>query len=161
MSRILYNPSTNQFYPYPRLDDESVVGLDPSLYVLEVVEAAQPAFDPLVESIQPVETLDLETRTLNRSWEVVSQPQWLSFNNAIGSSVEVNTALANCLQNAPALFGSLCVGLGQAATLGDQRTFLQAWSEGKEAGLIPTAVVNQVKTFANDFNLPESFTSLL
>lgn len=38
MARLLYNPSTAQLLPYPRQDDQPVIGLNPTLVALTLIE---------------------------------------------------------------------------------------------------------------------------
>jgi hypothetical protein len=74
--RLLYNISTQQLQPYPRNDDEEVIGLDPVYLVYTVIQNAEPAFDPATHHLEASETVDHGAKTVTRGWDVVAiEPQ--------------------------------------------------------------------------------------
>lgn len=74
MARLLYNQSTATLHPYPRQDDEPVVGLDPDYLELDLTQAEQPDYDPTTHRLDPTETIDLDARTVTRGWELIELP---------------------------------------------------------------------------------------
>ena len=49
--KIIHNTFTGQLSDYPRTDGEPVIGLDPSLRILDRVDEAVPEFDPAVQRL--------------------------------------------------------------------------------------------------------------
>jgi len=72
--KTLLNTTTGQLLPYPRLDDEPVVGLDPMFQILTVHQADPPAFDAATQQLERTETIDKATGTVTRDWKVVTVP---------------------------------------------------------------------------------------
>jgi len=72
--KLLHNTSTQLFQPYPRNDDGEVIGLDPIYQVFTVNQDAEPSYDPATHHLEPTETINLETRTVLRGWNVVENP---------------------------------------------------------------------------------------
>jgi hypothetical protein len=72
--KLLYNTETNAVLPWPRIDDEPVVGLAAHLLEMTVVQDDQPAFDPATERLEKTEVIDTEARTVTRGWSVVEVP---------------------------------------------------------------------------------------
>lgn len=70
--KLLYNTSTQQLQPYPRGDDESVVGLDPMYEVYGVIQEDQPVYDPAVNHLEAVETIFHATKTVSRGWAIIA-----------------------------------------------------------------------------------------
>lgn len=70
MARILYDTETATLRPYPRPDDEPVVGLDPRYLSMALVQEAQPAYDPAIERLEPDEVIDLDALTVTRGWRI-------------------------------------------------------------------------------------------
>jgi hypothetical protein len=72
--KILYNTQTQKLLPWPRIDDEPVVGLAAHLLEMTVVQEDQPAYDPATQRLEKTEVIDAETRTVTRGWSVVEVP---------------------------------------------------------------------------------------
>jgi hypothetical protein len=72
--KALYNTETNAILPWPRIDDEPVVGLDAHLLEMDVVQEDQPAYDPASQRLEKTEVIDAEARTVTRGWSVVDVP---------------------------------------------------------------------------------------
>lgn len=89
MPRILYDTATGLLHPYPRQDDEPVVGLDPQFSSLQLIQELPPDHDPSTERLEPTETIDLDAATATRGWRVVPLPppppgpDWPQFRQAI------------------------------------------------------------------------------
>jgi len=73
--KVIYDPSLDISYPYPRADEEEILGLDPSLHVLEVVTLAQPDYDPSTQQLEPTDVADLDAGTMTRGWNVAARYQ--------------------------------------------------------------------------------------
>ena len=72
--KALYNTETNAVLPWPRIDEEPVVGLDAHLLEMTVAQGPQPAFDPASERLEKTEVIDVDARTVTRGWSVVEVP---------------------------------------------------------------------------------------
>jgi hypothetical protein len=72
--KALYNTETNAVLPWPRIDEEPVVGLDAHLLEMTVVQEPQPAYDPATQRLEKTEVIDTEARTVTRGWSVVEVP---------------------------------------------------------------------------------------
>ena len=69
---VLYDSLTSRVVPYPRLDDEPVVGLDSSRYqVLEVVHEDEPTYDPATQTINRVSNIYLDRSQYVYAYEVI------------------------------------------------------------------------------------------
>jgi hypothetical protein len=72
--KALYNTQTNAILPWPRIDEEPVVGLDAHLLEMDVAQESQPAYDPATQRLEKTEVIDAEARTVTRGWSVVDVP---------------------------------------------------------------------------------------
>ena len=72
--KLLYNTETQTLLPWPRIDDEPVVGLDAHLLEMTVVQEDQPAFDPATQRLEKTEVIDAEAQTVTRGWSVAEVP---------------------------------------------------------------------------------------
>jgi hypothetical protein len=72
--KALYNTETNAVLPWPRIDNEPVVGLDAHLLEMDVVQEDKPAYDPATQRLEKTEVIDTDTRTVTRGWSVVEVP---------------------------------------------------------------------------------------
>ena len=85
MFKLLYSQSTQQIKPYPRSDDNPILGLDLDYLVLERVESLQPEYDPATQTIRDEWVIDLESLEYRQEWIVESIPvvpvqDWPLFN---------------------------------------------------------------------------------
>jgi hypothetical protein len=69
--KALYDTQTGNVLPWPRIDEEQVVGLVAHLLEMTVVQEPQPAFDPATQRLEKTEVIDAEARTVVRGWSVV------------------------------------------------------------------------------------------
>lgn len=74
MAKIIYNTQTQGFQPYPRQDDEPVVGLAPHLHVYDVVVDPHPAYDANTQHLVAHEVRDYENKILRTTWQVRDTP---------------------------------------------------------------------------------------
>ncbi|WP_395753312.1 hypothetical protein [Prosthecobacter sp.] len=96
--KILFDTELSQLRPYPRSDDEPVVGLAPCYVVLDVIQAPEPSLAPGQRAVQ-TESINLETRQLLRGWSVESLPaQWANsqefmaaFTDSEKAAIELST----------------------------------------------------------------------
>jgi hypothetical protein len=72
--KLLYNTETQTLLPWPRIDEEPVVGLAAHLLEMTVVQEDQPAFDPATQRLEKTEVIDTDARTVTRGWSVVEAP---------------------------------------------------------------------------------------
>jgi hypothetical protein len=72
--KLIYNTETQTLLPWPRIDDEPVVGLDAHLLEMDVVQEDQPAYDPATQRLEKTEVIDAEAQTVVRGWSVVEVP---------------------------------------------------------------------------------------
>jgi hypothetical protein len=72
--KLLYNTETQALLPWPRIDDEPVVGLAAHLLEMDVVQEDQPAYDPATQRLEKTEVIDTDARTVTRGWSVVEVP---------------------------------------------------------------------------------------
>jgi hypothetical protein len=72
--KALYDTQTGNVLPWPRIDEEPVVGLDAHLLEMTVVQEDRPAYDPATQRLEKTEVIDTDTRTVTRGWSVVEVP---------------------------------------------------------------------------------------
>lgn len=66
--KLIYNTQTEKIFPWPRIDDEPVVGLDPALIEMTVIEGEKPAYDPETQILVQSDVVDTEAKTVTRTW---------------------------------------------------------------------------------------------
>lgn len=175
MPHLLYDTQTASLLAYPRLDDEPVQGLDSRYIALRLIEDLPPDHDPATEQLEATETIDLTAGEVRRGWVVkpipppAPEPQWVAFYAALNTSPDIGTAVETILRDllppSPTAslraLGGMYVGLGQAASGGDSRVFLQAWQQAAQAGLLAPEVILGVQQLAQAHNLPAEFVEAL
>jgi hypothetical protein len=72
--KALYDTQTQALLPWPRIDEEPVVGLASHLLEMDVVQEDQPAYDPASQRLEKTEVIDTDSRTVTRGWDVVEVP---------------------------------------------------------------------------------------
>jgi hypothetical protein len=72
--KALYDTQTQKLLPWPRIDDEPVVGLSAHLLEMDVVQEEKPAYDPATQRLEKTEVIDAEAQTVTRGWSVVEVP---------------------------------------------------------------------------------------
>lgn len=70
--KILFNTLTEEFQPYPRADDEDVVGLDDIYSVYTVIQDDIPSYDVTSERVVATESVDHELKTITKGWNIAS-----------------------------------------------------------------------------------------
>jgi hypothetical protein len=113
MARLLYNPSTAQLLAYPRQDNGPVIGLDPALVVLELIQLDPPDHNPATHRLDPTEVLDLEAATVTRGWQLVPiapappAPDWAQMRQALQTENGFPGAWAAAFQANPQVAGMM------------------------------------------------------
>ncbi len=72
--KLLYDTQTEKLLPWPRIDDEPVVGLAAHLLEMTVVQEQEPAYDPATQRLEKTETIDTQGQTVTRGWSVLQVP---------------------------------------------------------------------------------------
>lgn len=167
--KYLYTIPSGPLRPYPRQDNEPVVGLDTAVFaVLLVQQDPEPEYNSGTEYLAPRETITLgePEGVLLRTWQVLpippapEQARWVEFGAAVQASEAINQLLGTALQQLPALGLGLGVGLGKAAD-GDARVFLSSWTMARGLGLVSDELLAGVLSMAAGFDLPAEFTEAL
>ena len=87
--KLLYDTTTATLCPYPRQDDEPVVGLDARYLEMVLLQEPQPTYDPATEQLTPAEVIDLNARTVTRGWQIAPlpvpapTPDWATFRGGL------------------------------------------------------------------------------
>jgi hypothetical protein len=157
--KIIFDPATGRSFPYPRADNGPIIGLDPSLKVLDVIRLPIPdvAEGSVLTEAAPVDDLVAGTRTIG--WDVQPpppEPQWVQFAASLVPDIPVNQFIVSVAQAAPMLDRMLTVGMGQAAQ-GDPQTFMAAWTQARVLGLAPPELIKHMQGMAAGFYLPAEF----
>lgn len=167
MSRLLYDTTTSTLHPYPRQDDEPVVGLDPRYLEMELIQQEQPTYDPATEQLTTTEAIDLDARTVTRGWQVAPlpvpapTPDWATFRGGLLISPEVATLMATARQAGcePGVT-ALPVALEKAQG-GDPGDFAACWAlVARDGGASPDLIAELVAT-ATACHLPAGFIAAL
>lgn len=165
--KYLYALPSGPLRPYPRQDDEPVVGLDTAAFsVLLVQQDPEPEYNSETEYLAPREAITLgePEGVLRRTWQVLpippapEQARWVEFGQAVLTSAE----LGQLYEVAPRLLAhGLTAGLLQAVNQTDSRPFAAAWTMARGLGLISDELLAVVVGLAQQFNLPSDFVDAL
>jgi hypothetical protein len=167
--KLLYNQATATLCPYPRTDNEPVVGLDPAYLELDLIQLDQPKYDPATHRLEPSETIDLDARTVTRGWELIElalpppptpTPDWATFKFTALKSNSLNAILAAAFQVASVAAASLAPALLRAEEQGSA-DFAAAWSAICSAVPVPPEVIGGFQAVATQCNLPAEFIAAL
>jgi hypothetical protein len=132
MTKLLYDTITTQLLAYPRQDDEPLVGLDPALVVLTLIQQSLPSYDPATHQPQPTETIDLEAGSVTRGWQLVAVPapppvpDWDQLRQALRQENGYSAAFAAALQSDAMAGIQLVAALADWQGGGAWQLFLQA-----------------------------------
>lgn len=75
--KLIYDTINEILLPWPRIDDEPVIGLEPHLLEMTVVQEDAPDYNPVTEVLEQTQVIDSEAKTVTRSWNVVDLPPTL------------------------------------------------------------------------------------
>jgi hypothetical protein len=184
MTRNLYRISDQALLPYPRPDDEPVLGLDRTIYrVVAVVQQPAPPYDPTAEQLTSTETyawlpdgpdstgLD---GTLTRGWAVVPidppappepTPDWLGFAGWLYSYPPMAAAMAAARtstdpQGEPATTG-LPSAMDEARLRANYTPFALSWALFLAASGLPPEDAAAIAAHAVSCHLPAEFVAAL
>ena len=125
-------------------------------------------FDPATEQLAGVEPYLLDGEVFDRVVEALPEPpppeptpEWLAFQAAVNASPAITAMLVQSITTIPQIPLGMGVGLGQASTSGDYRTFLTAWQDGQRVGLITPNLTTAIVALGEQFNLPDEFLAAL
>lgn len=180
MARLLYDNAAEATRPYPRQDDEPVLGLDRDRYrVLAVVDLPQPDHDPATETVTPTETIVWDSPsdgcdgTLTRGWRIdpiepppPPQPaaDWARFRDEVLNSKELLQVLGEATQHPDGEVrarASMLVPLYLLAEGNGVAPFRDTWRHLVTALPVPAEIVEGAITAATNCNLPEEFIQAL
>jgi hypothetical protein len=68
MTKLLYSQSTATIKPYPRNDNNPILGLDPDYLVLDKIESPQPEYDPATQTIRAEWVIDIGSLEYHQEW---------------------------------------------------------------------------------------------
>lgn len=166
MARLLYDTETATLQPYPRPDDEPVINLDSRYLMMDLIQEAQPNYDPATQRPEPTEVIDLKSLTVTRAWQLVDlpppgpAPDWIGFDIAIQSEPEI-VATINDLGR---LSQVATLSLGHAleeAEKGNLDRFLPIWQEWIIAASPPAAALERFRALAAQHHLPAEFQAAI
>ena len=163
MSKLLYSKSTTTIKPYPRNDDQPVVGLDLDYLVLDKVDVAPISYDPATQSLSSTYVVDTDTLEYRQKWTVTDLPpvpDWDSFNAYMLSDPMFKT-YRDTVRNADGeLNSALFDAYGMVATNG-VAAFSLVWGIWCTASGITVADREVIATVAEGFNLPAEFVTVI
>ena len=114
-TKALWDVNESKLVPYPRYDDEPVVGLDTSRYIIvTLVREPEPAYNPVENCLAPSATIDIDALTYTYGWSVETLPppgpNYQDFYSALLVSACYQAVLAEVLSTtSPAPAGALAV----------------------------------------------------
>lgn len=165
--KLLYDTFTSTLHPYPRADDEPVIGLDPRYLSLAVTQHPEPEHDPATHRLEPTEAIDLEALTVTRGWQLVElpppapTPDWATFRGMllISEAVAAVMATARAAGCEPGVT-ALPVAL-ERAQAGDVAEFAACWALVATAGQATAEMIAGIVTIAQECHLPAEFVAAL
>jgi hypothetical protein len=165
MPRLLYDTTTSTLAPYPRQDDEPVVGLDPRYLEMSIIQQEQPSYDPVTEQLAPTEAIDTDARTVTRGWTINELPiipimNWDSFKEQALNSSVLNTILLEAYQRVPVAASALIPSLLKAEN-NQLKDFEISWKSIVTELNISEEIINGFVTIAEECNLPQEFINIL
>lgn len=80
--KLLYDTINEIILPWPRIDDEPIVGLAPELLEMTLIESEKPAYNPETQVLTQSDSVNVEAQTVTRTWTVTdltyTAEQWTS-----------------------------------------------------------------------------------
>lgn len=184
MTRQLYRISDATLLPYPRPDDEPVMGLDRTVYrVVAVVQLPAPPYDPTAEQLSSTESYDWLPDgpdptgldgTLTRGWQVdpivpPAPPEpaadwlgWTGWLYGYGPMADAMAAArASADQQGEPVTTGLPTAMNEARVNGNYAAFALSWSVFLAASAMPPTDLDQIIAKAVACNLPAPFIEAL
>jgi len=72
--KLIYDTINQTLLPWPRIDDEPVIGLEPHLLEMTVIQEDEPTYDLATEVLEQTQVIDTTAKTVTRGWNVVDRP---------------------------------------------------------------------------------------
>lgn len=163
MNRILYHKLTQQILPYPRKDDNEIVGLSSDYLLLTQVETTPPSITEN-QSLSSTYVVDLATLEYRQQWTVIDNPpvaNWDNFNTQMMSNSRFNQVYNQCLQLAPIVANSLPTALDQVTSKPSLSLFTLIWTQLCTIGGATTEDKIVWGRYATENNLPNDFIEVL
>ena len=184
MTRQLYRISDAALLPYPRPDDEPVIGLDRTVYrVVTVVQLPAPPYDPTAEQLSSTETYDWlpdgtdDTGldgTLTRGWQVdpiVPPPppepaaDWLGWAGWLYGFAPMASAMAAARASSDPLGEPATTGLptamDEARLRQNYQPFALSWAQFIAASALAPTDLAAIIARATACHLPAPFIAAL
>jgi hypothetical protein len=184
MTRQLYRISDATLLPYPRPDDEPVLGLDRTVYrVVAIVQEPAPPYDPTAEQLSSTESyawlpdgpdatgLD---GTLTRGWQVdpiVPPPppepaaDWLGWAGWLYGFAPMASAMAAARASSDPLGEPATTGLptamDEARLRQNYQPFALSWAQFVAASALAPADLAEIISHATACHLPAPFIAAL
>jgi hypothetical protein len=80
--KLIYDTINETLLPWPRIDDEPIVGLAPELLEMTLIENEEPSYNPGTQVLSQSDVVDVEAQTVTRTWTVTDlkypAEQWTS-----------------------------------------------------------------------------------
>lgn len=165
MSKILYDPITNQRLSYPRNDDLDIIGLSGNLIVLDKIDTPQPEYDPETHSISSRYVIDLELNQYRQEWivEAISEvivPRWDDFNLVFCSLPSLLQAELIANQNHPSIVSKKDLAYSMVDDHGTG-TLSYIFPLFCQAGQVDSATRFEWAELAESFNMPQDFVDII
>jgi hypothetical protein len=163
MPKLLYSQSTATIKPYPRNDDQPVVGLDLDYLVLNKLDTPPPTYDAETETVTSNYIVDVAALEYRQEWSIIPLPpkaNWAAFNTYMLSD-ETFKSYRNSVREVD---GDLNAALFNAYTLVATQgveAFSLVWSAWCSLAAITTQDKETIKTKAEEFNLPQDFIDVI
>lgn len=71
--KLIYNTLTDNILPWPRIDYQSIIGLEPHLLEMDVVQQQQPVYNNKTQQLQPKQVVDVINKTITKTWDIVEK----------------------------------------------------------------------------------------
>jgi hypothetical protein len=161
----LYSQSTQQIKPYPRNDDEPIIGLDADYLVLTQVDTAPPEYDDTTHTINSIYVVNTDTLEYIQEWIVTEKtisipPDWDMFNLQMMSDARFNQVYNQCLSVAPIVCSALPVALDQITSKGNT-LFTLIWNQLCSIGGATPEDREAWAELGINNNLPDDFVNVL
>lgn len=99
--KILYHTPTQTLVPYPRVDDEPVIGLASDYEVFTVAQEPIPNYDSATHYLRPTQSVNATTKTVTREWDIVENPppvvtmRSLQLSMTLAQTMAISAAIAS------------------------------------------------------------------
>ena len=80
--KLIYDTINETLLPWPRIDDQPVVGLDPSMIEVTAIQEVEPVYNPKRQRLEKTQEVNIADKTAVLGWAIVdvlySAEDWLS-----------------------------------------------------------------------------------